>query len=359
MKIRRFRSALPSSLLVSLLALGIDGASLSLSRTAEAAASPADAAAAQSLFDESKKLMAAGQYASARPKLEESERLDPSPSTKFYLADCYQHLGQVASAWALYLEVASESKAAGRAEREQFARKRAEELAPKLSRLTVTVPAGADAAGLEIKRDGKLVGAGQWGTAVPVDPGKHTITATQPSHLDWSQTVDVAPGGKTATIEVPALAPAPVVAPVVAAKPQSTTPESTPAASSAVDSTSPAAETGDHRRATRRTIALVTGGVGVAALGVGGVFGGLAIAKNNQSMSGGCNGDLCNAAGLSLRQNAQSDATISDIVLGVGAAAVVAGVVLWVTAPSAHTSQSARLGLSFAPNGLFVNGVFE
>ena len=93
--------------------------------SARADASLADKAAAQSLFDEGRKLMSAGKYADACPKLAESQKLDPGVGTQFHLADCYEKLGQTASAWAGFLEAASAAKSMGQADREKVARERA------------------------------------------------------------------------------------------------------------------------------------------------------------------------------------------------------------------------------------------
>jgi hypothetical protein len=350
----------------TIVAASVLGALLSLVRCAHGAASAADAAAAQALFDESKTLIAGKQYAAARPKLEESERLDPSPSTEFYLADCYQHLGQTASAWALFLQAAAESKASGRPEREQFARKRADELAPLLSRLVIDVPPGSQLAGLALERDGKVVGAGQWGTPLPIDPGPHALRATAPDHAAWNETVDVSADGKTTRIEVPSLAPSPPPpastasagpTPSAAASPEPPSP--TPA------SPSPDATSGDRSAPTRKVIAVALGGAGITAASVGGVFGLEAIAKNKDSKTGGCTGNVCNANGYATRHDALSDATLSNVLVGIGGAALVGGILLWVTAPrgearSVHTAATGMsIDVGLGPHGVLVSGAFE
>src|SRR6516164_3682204 len=88
------------------LATGVLLAALTVPAVAHAQASPQDQAVAQSLYDEAKTLMNAKNFVQACPKLEESQRLDPSPATEFHLADCYEQVGRTASAWAAFLEVA-------------------------------------------------------------------------------------------------------------------------------------------------------------------------------------------------------------------------------------------------------------
>src|SRR5262245_34306285 len=80
-----------------------------------------DPAAAQALFDEALKLMKKGRHAEACPKLTESQRLDPGVGTQFHLADCFENVGRVASAWALFLEVESVAKASSQPDREKVA----------------------------------------------------------------------------------------------------------------------------------------------------------------------------------------------------------------------------------------------
>src|SRR5882757_8415497 len=101
----------------------------------------ADPPAARALFGEARKLMAQGKYEQACPKLEESLKLDAGIGTAFNLADCWEHVGKTASAWARFLDVATAAKNAGQADREKVARARAASLEPHLPRLTITVAA--------------------------------------------------------------------------------------------------------------------------------------------------------------------------------------------------------------------------
>jgi hypothetical protein len=296
-------------------------AGVGVSSPARADSSLADKAAAQSLFDEGRKLMTEGKFAQACPKLAESQKLDPGVGTEFHLADCYEHLGQTASAWAGFLEAASSAKSMGQGDREKVARDRAAALAPRLSKLTIVSPGAEKTAGLEIKRDGAVVGHALWGTAIPVDPGPHTLEATAPGKKPWQGTVQV-DGEKASVVgTIPALDDAP---------PGSASTASSSAATVGADASSSGG---------RRTLGLVIGGVGVVGVGVGTVFALKAKSKYNDSLND-CHPDdknVCNTGGLTVRDQARSAGNVATVVMGVGGAALVAGAVLFLTAPSSST----------------------
>jgi hypothetical protein len=218
----------------------------------------ADTATAQALFDDAKKLMAAGKYAEACPKLEESQRLDPGLGTQFNLATCYESLGKTASAWSTFLDVAGGAKAANQADREKVARQRAAVLEKSLSRLTITVSNPIE--GIEVRRDGAVVGQAQLGTAVPIDPGSHKVEAWAPGKKPWQTTIEVGKEASTQKVEVPALEDGGPMPPPGAYPPGYPPP--------------PPADTKPKMK--RRSGGMMAGGIVALSLGTLGTLGGLA-----------------------------------------------------------------------------------
>src|SRR5258706_4963958 len=175
-----------------------------------------DKAAADAAFDQGKRLMAAHSYAEACQKFSESLRRDPGIGTMLGLADCYEKNGQTASALAQFREAAAVAARKTDA-REKVARENAQRLAPLLSRLSIHVPHGSDARGLEVKRDGVDVGRALWDTEVPLDPGVHAITASAPGMKGWQASITIASHAGVQSINVPALEVAPAPPPTATA----------------------------------------------------------------------------------------------------------------------------------------------
>ena len=279
--------------------------------------------------------MNAKNFAQACPKLEESQRLDPSPATEFHLADCYEQVGRTASAWAAFLEVASNSKLAGRAEREKVARERAGALAPKLTKLAINVPAAAQVPGLVVKRNGTVVREGQWGTAVPVDQGPQSIEVSAPGKLPWQTRGasdrrgqdDERRRAAPRTMRRPRSRPGPAAtAPAAAAarRPPSRRPRVRPSGSA------------------QRIGAVAVAGVGVVGVAIGSVFGAGAISKNSDANKGHCTGNTVRLHRRARSARTQSTpATCRPMAFVVGGVALAGGAVLWFTAPSNHGIQAA------------------
>jgi hypothetical protein len=314
---------------------------LACNAPARAFAAGDDVATAQVLFDDARKLVAQHKYAEACPKLAESQRLAPAIGTEFNLADCWEHQGKLASAWASFLDVVDQTHKRGETQRETVARARAAAIEPKLGRLTIQVPTSAPDE--QVLRDGEALRPEVWGVAVPVDAGDHHIEAHAPGRGGWSGTVHTT-DGQTAAITVPDLPIAP--SPPLAAAPAPSPPVSLTAPAPAP---APVATTTDH------TAALLVLGSSVIFAGVG-VLGILEHDSNVSSYNADsscppidatvrpphCN-DLVNAA-----NTWQTVGIVGFVGFGV---AVAAGVTLWIVAPS-HPVANVAESLGCGPLGL-------
>lgn len=306
-------------------ALGVAFATIMAFATSARAQAPGqDVATAQALFDEGKRLMAANNYAEACPKLVESQRLDPGGGTLFAIALCHEGEGKTATAWADYGVAQSEARRDGRKDREQAAADKAKALEPKLTKMRIVVTQKVP--GLELTRDGGMVGEAQWGLALPIDPGNHSFTAKAPGKVEWNGAVEIRGEGKTVDVNVPALADAPKV---VEPPPPPPKPVNLPPKNEHPVET-------EKEWSAQKTWAVVAGGAGVVALGIGLGFGASAISQWN-TVKEKCPDKKCPAGtSTNIGDSAGSAADVSTVLIGVGAGAVLAGVILWLTAPRDH-----------------------
>ncbi len=265
----------------------------------------ADQTLAQTLFDEGVSLMDKGRFADACPKLAESQRLDPGGGTLLNLGFCRQNEGKLASAWAAYNEALSQAIKDGRKDRESAARVHVDELDGKVAKLAIDVSDGAKRIDqIEIRIDGTQVRQAAWGVLSPIDRGTHAIVVIAPGKREFKTTVEVLQDGGAQHVSIPALVDAPVVV------------------------IPPAIE----RHSSQGTIGWVMGGIGVALLGVGVVTGILAINSRSQSTDN-CPQDHCTQMGVTLNDQAKTYAWFSDFGVGLGAAAIITGFILIVSAP--------------------------
>jgi hypothetical protein len=309
--------------------LGVTACALALSAAGASAQGDEQRAAAQALFDEARRLMAAGKHEQACPKLEESQRLDPGVGTQFTLAVCYETIGRTASAWSLFLEVAAAANRGAERAREQVARARAAALEPKLPRLRIIVPAQARADGLRVERGSVQVGPAQWGVPLPTDPGTYTITASAPGKKPWRMSVTVERDPETTTVTLAKLADAPLPPPRAAQ----------------------AGRSWFEALGTQRKIALGVGAGAVVALGVGGAFGLLALDAKSESEETCSADNVCDEAGLRKRKDALAHGDRATVAFIAGGVLAAAAVTLFVTGGN-HGDQGERVqarALQLAP----------
>lgn len=360
-----------------------------LAHAAPAAAdpTPGDKATAQALFDDGKRLLKEKSYAEACPKLAESMRLDPALGTKLHLADCYEKNGQTASAWVLFREAAEQAKIANQLDRFKKASDRADALSLRLCRLRIEVSVEAEVTGVEVVRDGTLLGAASWGTSVPLDPGEHHIVAEAPGKKAFSVSVTLKDGETTPVVVViPALEdlPRPPPVPAVVEPPRVEPPpvepprveppkvEAPKAETPKIEGPKPPPRVAPPRPPAKveppsgtsagRAVGYALTAVGGVGTGVGGILGMLALVKNSDATANCKHSNACNRDGADDRSAALRFANISSVTLIAGGAVFVGGIITLIATRTPDPTD--RMVLKASPligagtGGLLLEGAF-
>jgi hypothetical protein len=306
-----------------------------------------DPATAFALFHDGRRLIAEGRVAEACSRFEASMAVVPRLGVQLNLADCYQQLGRLASAWVAFGEAASLARR-WKDPRQDYARQRQSALVPGLSRLSITLDPRASIRDLVVTRDGVTVLPAAHGVEVPVDLGEHIVEASAPGRTPWSARVVVSDHGAVVTVVVPDLARDDGVAAAPA------TSSAAPATSSAAPAT-PSVPLGPRRR----TLATwVVGGAGVAGLGVGTYFGILARSRWQRARTGCDPSSVCSDSVLADVQRSRRDGDISTAAFAIGGAALVTSVLLHLRSPREPAGRVVGAAISHGGVALTIAGGF-
>jgi hypothetical protein len=326
---------------VSLLVLGLALAA------SDAHAQDNPKVAAEALFDEALALFDRGQYTEACAKFAASQKLEAATGTLLNLARCYEKAGKTASAWATYRDAQALARKENNPKREAVARTQEAALHKRLPKMTIAVAKPVE--GLVVLRDDAVVDQAVFGSAVPVDPGTHVVSAKAPGKKDWQMRVDIAEARST-VVDVPVLEDSLTSASAV--------PAPVPRDSSQPTASAPPPDkTPREGTSALRITGLVVAGVGVVGLGVGTFFGLKAMGASDDAKPHCPLPAPCDAEGRALHDDARSAADISTIGFIAGGVLVAGGAALWFLAPSASSDRgSVRVGLR--PMGLAIDGSF-
>jgi hypothetical protein len=296
------------------------------------AARAADATLAEALFQDGKKLMEAHDYPHACPQFKASYDADPATGTLFALASCQEDLGELATAWTNYMDVAERAKQEGRLDRAQAASDQATLLAPRLDKITIRVAAETAALpGFVVKRNGVPMAAAAWDTPIPIDPGVQEVEANATGKEPFHQIIKFGPQSDQQVLEIVFQDAVPDrILPPVAASGESTS------------------------HPPYRPVGYVVGGVGIAALAAGTVFGFRAKKLDSDATSNGhCDATGCDSKGLAWNRDARKAGNLSTAFFIGGGAFLAVGITLVIVgAPSSSESRaSLTLSPSFATDG--------
>jgi hypothetical protein len=291
-------------------------------RATPSVARSADVVEAERRFNDAVALMDDKKYEAACPLLEQSHALDPSSGTLLNLGDCYENLGNTASAYDTFEQARELAVRTGNSDRARVAEIRKSRLVNVLRRLSVTPPA-TPPAGLVIRVDDEPIATSSSGTERLVDPGTHEIRAGAPGFMEYRTRISAPDPGATTSVQIPGLLP--------------------------LSGTSSGAP--DDRAArglhARQIAAVASGSVGLAGIAVGTVFG-LRSRSKHEDSDRYCTGKRCHdLRGVELMNQARSSGNVSTVAFVIGGIALgTAGALLLIpVAGDGATAPQVGLGL--------------
>jgi hypothetical protein len=303
-----------------------------LSVTGRAYADEQSSAAAQLAYDEALALEERGDHVAACAKLEDSLELEEALGARFALAECYERIGRLASAWHGYVRVADQAAREGEGDKEAYARKRAAALRPRVPTITVTIPdAARRLPELTLRYDGEAIASSHIGTAMPVDPGTHRYTLGAVGYEFVTREISITNESGGNTLALPMLVRSqPVPSPRVTPSPPRTPPRATKPAA-----VPPLAIAG-----------LVVGSAGLVTIGVS--LGIAAVASNDYHDAAGahCSDGFCTEEGLALTEDARSRGTAASALFGVGAGVAALGLGLTIAGFSMGGDEGSQITLA-------------
>jgi tetratricopeptide (TPR) repeat protein len=269
----------------------------------------ADKARADKLFEEGRGYLQRKEYQLACTAFEQSHQADPAIGTQLNIALCYEEWGKLASAYKAYAEAERLAKAK-KDNRAKHARKKIDELDPKLGRLRVSIPASADPYSIFLF-DGKEMSREDLVEEQLLDAGTHTIEARVAGAPPKVTTIELK-GGERKSIEIEL--------PVVAKSKDET--DKRPGETMTIEG---------PRNKGKLYGGLALGGAGLITIGVASYVALIARSDYNDAIAQ-CPGNICTQRGAyDATQDARSKANVMTIVGGAGVALVGVGLYLILT----------------------------
>jgi len=199
---------------------------------------------------------------------------------------------------------------------------------------------GNDLYGVKVTMDGTPLLESLDGRPVSVDPGEHDFVFETAGQPPMEKKLVLREGEKN-RVENIVLGPPPPAPLLVAAPPQ------------------PAPPPPGNSWSNQKTLAVVSGAVGLVGLGLGAAWGAFAVSAQNQEKNNCASASACSNAPQAQEDytTAQKNATGATIGIAAGAVLVAAAGVLWFTAPARRPTAAAGVaGLRLEPAVLHSGG---
>jgi hypothetical protein len=271
---------------------------------------------AKALFVEATAAAERDDWRGALSGFRDAAQIAETPGIRFNIANCEEHLGQLAAAIADFRLAKREAARGGAPDVAANVDRRIEVLDPRVPRLSLVRAPGAERAAIQV--DATPV---EGGALIELDPGAHRVTAVLGGVTRFDEQVRLSEGERS-TVRV-ALRPLPAVPGRISVP------------------------------------GVVTGAVGIAGLAAAGIFLGLRQVTIGE-LNGICRADdHCPVSAQPTIDRGRLFTGLAEGSVVLGVVGLTAGVILIVRSARASSSGGARVSLRAAPAGLAVEGLLR
>lgn len=168
---------------------------------------------ARAAFQRGIELEQAKNWAGALKQFREVGQVKMTPQVRYHIALCEENLGKLVAALGGYeLALADAESVGDGVSFKQEVEASISELRARIPKVVIERGQGAEAASIQL--DGVALGDSSIGVEVPLDPGPHSLIATAPGYVDYSDTFEVAEEEtRTVTVTLEPLPPEPQALP--------------------------------------------------------------------------------------------------------------------------------------------------
>lgn len=303
-------------------------------------------------------------WARAADRFLESYRLDPQPGTLYLLAVSEENLGKLATAAARYgeyltvVKTLTPERQKNHKERAVFAEARIKDITPQIP-LVIPSVTGARGRLKGFSLGGVSLRVSTLGVPLPIDPGEHLAIAELDDGTRIERRFRATRGERTEfNFEIPDAAPPSASASAPPAASSSPPPPALPPTPPAL---SPSSTPPQPPASVLRYPLVARGSLVFTAVAVSfGVFAGVRVFSEKQTLSERCDGLRCDADGKAAADRAQRYASISNVAFSLGALGAGASLLLfsWKTPESPAVSLTpGRGGAAVSLQGRFLRSV--
>jgi hypothetical protein len=305
--------------------------------------------AARVAYREARELHRQGKLKEALDRALDAYRTAATPVTALEAGQILVELGRLVEARDVLRGVATMPVSPRESDKGRDARQQASMLGSSLDPRIPKIALAGRPADVDVRLDGRPLASRDPTAWEGVDPGPHALVVRVDDKTCTTINITLAEG-ETRTIDLHDAAIAcrpPAIASVAAPSPIAVPPAAVAAPPTTRDV--PAAESSTG---TLRWTGLVIAGAGVVAVGIGGYLA-LSAKHDYDAVSGECPARGCSTDGYDARQSARSRGDVATVTMGIGAAAVAGGALVWAFGSDSQ-SDSARARVAVGPGSVWL-----